>query len=114
MRVAAIDTDALFNARKNKTSGTVTDSDGVEHAFDFSGCTTDILCGLHGHTHIDAYNYVGGIESGLLNITFDWFADTTIYFVLVDRENKQLNIWKVSNPNTGPEVQNYIVPFSIA
>ncbi len=95
MRVAAIDTDALFNARKNKTSGTVTDSEGVDHTFDFSGCTTDILCGLHGHTHIDAYNYVGGTETGLMNVSFDWFDGNTVHFVLIDRVNKKLNVWKV-------------------
>lgn len=106
MRVAAIDTDALFTARKNKTSGTVTDSEGVEHSFDFSGCTTDILCGLHGHTHDDAYNYTGG--NGLLSETFDWFDNNTIHFVLVDRINRQMNIWKVDGDAL--TYQNYQVP----
>lgn len=110
-RLSNVDTDGLFNARKNKTSGTVTDSDGVEHTFDFSGCTTDILCGLHGHMHIDAYNYAGGEENGLLNVTFDWFADNTMHFVLVDRVNRQLNVWKVDSTNT---VQNYQVPLDKA
>lgn len=104
-RLSNVDTDTLFNARKNKTSGTVTDSDGVEHNFDFSNCTTDILCGLHGHIHMDGYNYVGG--SGLVNVTFDWFADNTLHFVLIDRVNRQLNVWKVDSTNT---VQNYQVP----
>ena len=108
-RLSNVDTDTLFNARKNKTSGTVTDSDGVEHTFDFSGCTTDILCGLHGHIHMDGYNYVG--SSGLVSVTFDWFADNTIHFVLVDRVNRQLNVWKVDSTNT---VQNYQVPLDKA
>ena len=108
-RLSNVDTDTLFNARKNKTSGTVTDSDGVEHTFDFSGCTTDILCGLHGHIHMDGYNYVG--SSGLVSVTFDWFADNTMHFVLVDRVNRQLNVWKVDSTNT---VQNYQVPLDKA
>ncbi len=108
-RLSNVDTDTLFNARKNKTSGTVTDSDGVEHTFDFSGCTTDILCGLHGHIHMDAYNYVG--SSGLVSVTFDWFDDNTMHFVLVDRVNRQLNVWKVDSTNT---VQNYQVPLDKA
>ena len=108
-RVSNVDTDALFAARKNKVSGTVTDSDGVEHHYDFSGCTTEVLCALHGHTHHDAYNYVG--TDGLLSVSFDWFADNTMHFVLVDRVNRQLNVWKVDSTNT---VQNYQVPLDKA
>ena len=108
-RVSNVDTDALFAARKNKVSGTVTDSDGVEHHYDFSGCTTEVLCALHGHTHYDAYNYVG--TDGLLSVSFDWFADNTMHFVLVDRVNRQLNVWKVDSTNT---VQNYQVPLDKA
>ena len=105
-RVSNVDTDALFNGRKNKTSGSVTDSDGVEHTFDFSGCTTDILCGLHGHIHMDAYNYVGG--NGLMSATFDWFDGSTIHFALVDRINRQMNIWKIEGDSL--TYQNYQVP----
>ena len=108
-RVSNVDTDALFAARKNKVSGTVTDSDGVEHRYDFSSCTTEVLCALHGHTHHDAYNYVG--TNGLLSVSFDWFADNTMHFVLVDRVNRQLNVWKVDSNNT---VQNYQVPLDKA
>ncbi len=108
MRVAAIDTDALFNARKNKMTGTVTDSDGVEHTFDFTQCTTDMLCGLHGHVHIDGYNYVGGIENGLLNAGFDWFDGNTVHFVLVDRVNRVLNVWKLEGDAL--TYQNYQIP----
>ena len=105
-RVSNVDTDALFNGRKNKTSGSVTDSDGIEHTFDFSGCTTDILCGLHGHIHMDAYNYVGG--NGLMSATFDWFDGSTIHFALVDRINRQMNIWKIEGDSL--TYQNYQVP----
>lgn len=106
MRPAGIDTDTLFNARKSKSIGTVTDSDGVEHEFDFSGCSSNILCGLHGHTHIDAYNYVGG--DGLMDATFDWFADNTLHFILVDRVSEQVNVWKVEG--TALKTTNYQIP----
>lgn len=108
LRVSNVDTDALFAARKNKTSGTVQDSDGVTHSFDFSGCTSNCLCSLHGHTHRAGANYTGG---ALMGMAFDWFADTTFYFVLIDRKNEQLNVWKVSNPSAGPETLNYQIPF---
>ena len=107
-RVSKIDTDEFFAARKNKTSGTVTDSDGVEHSYDFSGCTTNVLCALHGHAHHDAYNYVG--TDGLLSVAFDWFDENTIHFALVDRENRQLRVWKVDNSNT---VLEYQIPMDI-
>lgn len=78
----------------------------------FSACTTDILCGLHGHTHIDAYNYAGGEENGLLNVTFDWFANSTFFFVLIDRENEQLDVWKISEDDSTPQYNNYQIPFN--
>ena len=111
IRVAQIDTDALFNARKNKTSGTVTDSDGIVHTYDFSGCTTDVLCNISGHIHIDGYNYVANADDGLLSVTLDRFVDGCIHFVLVDRANRLVNVWKINNPDDTPQVQNYQIPF---
>lgn len=105
-RFSGIDTDVLFNARKNKTSGTITDSDGVAHSFDFSDCTTEILCGLNGHMHLDACNHIGG--NGLANMTFDWFDGNTVHFVLVDRVNNRLNVWKLEGDAL--TYQNYQIP----
>lgn len=94
----------LINARKNKTNGTINDI-----AFDFSQCETDILCGLHGHTHYDAYEYVGNVDNGLMNISFDYFQKNyTVHFVILDRVNDQLNVWKVDDTAT---VNNYQIPF---
>jgi hypothetical protein len=109
-RFSGVDTDTLFNARKNKTSGTITDSDGVEHSFDFSSCTTEILCGLNGHMHLDAYNHIGGY--GLANMTFDWFDGNTVHFVLIDRKNRQINVWKMEG--TALSYTNYQVPMDKA
>ena len=108
-RISNVNTDAFFAARKIKGTGTIIDSDGVAHDYDFSGCTTDLLCSLHGHTHHDGYLYLNGT---LLVSTFDWFADTTFFFVLIDREDNQLNVWKVSDPSDGPLVQHYRIPFN--
>lgn len=41
----------ILSDRKAKRSGTYTDSDGVTHTYDFTGCTSDLLTVLHGHTH---------------------------------------------------------------
>lgn len=110
--VDLLDTDDLFNARKNKTTGSVTDSEDVLHEVNFSQCETELLCGLHGHSHIDAYNYVGHVNEGLLTITFDWFADNTLHFVLIDRSAKKLHVWKVEGDAL--KTTSYQVPFDSA
>lgn len=104
-RVSEIDTDAFFAARRTGGSGTITDSDGVEHSYDFSSSTTELLCALHGHTHHDAYIHVGG---ELLSHSFDWFDGNTVHFALIDRVARQLNVWKVEGETL--TVTNYQVP----
>jgi len=103
-----IKTDALWSARKNKTSGSFTDELGITYSFDFSNCNSDYLCHLCGHMHKDGYAYAG---DAVLQESFDcWYASPyAIHFVLVDRENQQLNVWKVDST---PQYQNYQVPFS--
>lgn len=107
-RVSGLDTDAFFSARKSRGSGTITDSDGVEHTYDFTNCENDVLCSLHGHTHEDAYLY---LNDTLLSYTFDWFADNTFFMALIDRVNRCLNVWKIEAPNGVPTYQNYQIPF---
>lgn len=108
-RVSELNTDAFFAARKTGGSGTITDSDGVSHTYNFSSVTnTPLLCAIHGHTHIDAYTYVG---SELLSYSFDWFDDNTFFFALIDSANSQLNVWKVSAPDNVPQLENYQIPF---
>lgn len=106
--VSALDTDAFFAARKNKESGTIVDSDGVEHDYDFSGCETELLCSLHGHTHEDVYLY---LNDNLLVNAFDWFDDSTFFLALIDRVNRQLNVWKIEATGGVPSYQNYQIPF---
>lgn len=96
----------LWRGRKVKTSGSVTDEYGVAHEFDFTGCDGELLCGLHGHNHEDGHAYIGE----LLDVWFDayYIAPNAIHFVLVDRPNGQLNVWKVDNT---PQFENYQIPF---
>lgn len=96
--------EAVINARMNKTSGMTTDADGASHTFDFSGCTSELLCSLHGHTHEDQYAYT---EGGMLQNAFDWFANNTFFFALIDRVNRVLNVWKIEAPDGVPAYVNY-------
>lgn len=104
--------DAFWAARKDKTAGTVYDTEGNAHEFDFTKVKGNLLCGLHGHAHDDNYCY---IESTLLDVAFDCLYNTggttdfdnTFHFVLIDRRNNLLNVWKVDG---SPKFQNYQIP----
>lgn len=95
----------VLSARKRLSAGTVTDTDGVTHDYDFTQCVSPVLCSLHGHMHADLYQYLDG---GLLQNTFDWFDKNTFFFVLIDRANNQLNIWKVEGDSM--KWTNYQIP----
>lgn len=82
---------AMIAARKSKTSGTFTDSEGVEHAYDFSGCNSELLMSLHGHTHFEAYKSLTG---SITEFAFDWFSGNTFYFAYIDRNTKKFKCWK--------------------
>ena len=99
--------EALWSGRKSKTSGSVTDEYGNTHNFNFTNCDGELLCGLHGHQHANKYYYIGE----LLDVVFDSynFNNESIHFVLVDRENRQLNVWRVDST---PQCQNYQIPFN--
>ena len=95
----------LWSGRKAKISGTVTDEYGTVYDFDFTGCDGELLCGLHGHVHADGYYYIGD----LMDAYFDGHLNNrAAHFVLVDRKNRRLNVWKTDNT---PKVQNYQIPF---
>ena len=85
----------ITKARYEKTAGTFTDRLGVTHTYDFTGCENDLLVCLHGHSHSDGYNY----DQTVLSQCFaNYYASTRpIYFVIVDRANRQIKIWKVTN-----------------
>ncbi len=82
---------AMLSARKSKTSGSFTDSEGVEHAYDFSGVSGDLLMSLHGHAHFEAYRT---FENSVTEFIFDWFDGNTFYFAYIDRWEKKFKVWK--------------------
>lgn len=81
----------LLADRKHKRSGTFTDSLGVTHTYDFTGCEQDVLISLHGHWHTDFYK-----QHDITMVEFDCYKETyAVYFCWLDRENKKFGWWKV-------------------
>ena len=99
--------DQMLIDRQNKASGTVKDSYGNEHPYDFTGCTTDILCCFAGHEHCDKYMWQ---NDNIPIYLFDAYAydNHPFYFVNIDRTKERLNIWKVDDV---PTVYNFQIPF---
>ena len=81
----------MIAARKNKTSGTFTDSEGVVHTYDFTNVSGNLLMSLHGHAHFEAYRT---FENSITEFIFDWVPDNTFYFGYIDRENIKFKCWK--------------------
>lgn len=99
--------EQLISDRKAKSSGTLTDSYGGVHPYDFTKCTSDILCCLSGHDHEDKYVSVGGVPAVVLDAyRYDL---NPLYMVNIDRTNQRLNVWKF---DTGANIYNYQVPFN--
>ena len=71
----------MLKDRKNKRSGSITDSDGITHNYDFTNCTSDLLCCLHGHTHEELYIQ----DEGLLAYAFDYGHEKNCAFVSINR-----------------------------
>ena len=79
--------------RKNKTSGSFTDDEGVTHSYDFSDCESELLTQLSGHDHIDNYKH---IEDSITEISYDCAKyRNTIYFCYIDRKAKEYHAIKV-------------------
>ena len=100
--------DQLLIDRKNKASGTVKDSYGNLHSYDFTNCRTDVLCCFSGHDHFDKYMWQ---NENVPVYLFDAYCydPHPIYFVNVDRTNRRMNIWKVDD---SPTMYNYQIPFN--
>lgn len=99
--------DQMLIDRKNKVSGTVKDSYQNEHSYDFTNCTSDLICCLAGHEHCDKYMWQ---NNNIPVYIFDAYRydKNPFYFVNIDRTKKRLNIWKI---DTTPTVYNYQIPF---
>ena len=106
--VADISISQMLIDRKNNASGTVKDSYGNSHAYNFAACTSDLLCCFAGHEHCDKYMWQNGNIPVYL---FDAYAydNHPFYFVNIDRTKERLNIWKVDDV---PTVYNYQIPFN--
>lgn len=96
----------LVQARYNKTSGSFTDTQGITHTYDFTGCNNDLIVVLHGHSHSDWSHW----DLDVLSICFKNYYESNrpIYFVLVDKSNERLRLWKIVNT---PAYYVYSVPF---
>lgn len=83
----------LLKARKNKLKGTYTDTDGINHNYDFSQCENELLCLIHGHSHEELYYF----EDGLLSYCCDWDgAESNGYkstFIAIDRNAETFTAW---------------------
>lgn len=91
----------LVTARKNKQSGTVTDKDGNVHSYDFTSCTHELLCALHGHEHAEVYATL----NNLLCYVSDWYGNYgSCVFGIVDRFNSKLRIWKFNSTSVEDEL----------
>ena len=86
----------MLTARNSYGSGTIKDSYGNIHSYDFTNCTGKILCGLHGHIHCDAYGWSDG---DVIQVACDAYAyqHKPFYFINVDRTQETVTIWKVTN-----------------
>lgn len=105
--IYGIGLDDVFTARKNKTSGTITDYYGVTHSYDFSDCTSDLLCCLSGHAHGD---YLSVFANSVPSYTFDAYGydNHPFYFGNIDRENQLIELWKVDDAN---HIYHVEIPF---
>ena len=84
----------VLKDRKNKRSGTITDSSGVTHNYDFSDCKTKLLCSLHGHAHEELYLS----EESMVGYAADWYGrDNRCTFGLIDRVNNKVIFWVFDN-----------------
>lgn len=100
--------DQLYADRKAKRAGSITDCDGVSHSYDFRNCTSDLLCSLSGHSHVDIYGY--SPDGTVPAVVFDAYRydNCPLYFVNVDRTQERVNVWKFDEANG---IYNYQVPF---
>lgn len=99
--------DQLLIDRKNKSAGTVRDSYGISHNYDFSDCTGDLICCFAGHEHCNWYNHQNG---NIPVVIYDAYAYDThpFYFVNINRTKKQLAVWRVDDT---PQFVKWSIPF---
>lgn len=80
----------VMKDRRNKRSGKITDSDGVEHPYDFTNVKTRYLGSLHGHAH-EELMYTE--ENTTAYVCDAYCGSRACCFGLFDRKNDKLKIW---------------------
>lgn len=83
--------DEMLKARNEHTYGTITDSYGNVHSYDFSDCDGRILFCIAGHEHRDMYGY----RYGILQIIFDSVHYDQFPYFEVDWSDEYVHIKKV-------------------
>lgn len=94
----------MISARKNKSTGTFTDSEGVSHAYDFRNLKSDILVHLCGHMHCEGYQV---FQNSIFEWFADWFDNSTFYFAYIDRKTKKFKRWKNDAANLVDDVLEF-------
>lgn len=80
----------VLKDRKNNRSGTITDSSGVAHSYDFTNCKTELLVSLHGHTHEELYL----AEENMVSYAADWYGDNnSCVFGVINRVTNKVTFW---------------------
>lgn len=81
----------VMKDRRNKRKGTITDSEGVAHTYDFTNTKSRYLCSLHGHAHEELMLS----EENTTAYVSNWYGDdNACVFGLIDRKNNKLKIWE--------------------
>ena len=91
----------MLAARKNHSSGTFTDSEGMEHAYDFSNVSGKLLMSLHGHEHWEGYTTLENSITEFIFASVNASSElknrtecTTFYFGYIDRQNMKFKCWR--------------------
>lgn len=106
VNVAETSLNQMLIDRKNKANGTVKDSFGNVHSYDFTNCNSDLICCFAGHEHCDKYMWQNG---NIPIYIFDayYYDNMPLYLVNINRTGGYLNVWKIDNV---PTVYNYQIP----
>lgn len=90
----------VCKARKTGGNGTITDSLGISHSYNFGGMSKKLLCSLHGHSHEELYQ-----ADTMTQYVCNWL-DQTLHatFGLVDRTNSKLRIWQFDKDSVMEEL----------
>lgn len=95
--------------RKTKSSGSIVDCYGVTHNYDFSDCTSDILCWFSGHWHSDWYQWDANGTVPAISLDALGYDYHPFFMINVDRTNQLVDIWQVDD---SPTFYNFQIPFN--